>query len=85
MLFYISIRQIAIVYWRLFMDKYYQDPELLNALDETKKKKCIIDKELEKKLIISRKYRLFVILLYMLRILLIILIALTIISLFLSN
>lgn len=67
------------------MDKYYQDPELLNSLDETKKKKYIIDKELEEKLITSRKYRLFVILLYMLRILLIILIALTIISLFLSN
>lgn len=88
MIFYISIRQNAIVYRRLFMDKYYQDPntnEIFNELDETIKNKNIIDKELEKKLNIPRKYRVFMVLLQVLRILLFVLIALTIISLFLGT
>lgn len=88
MVFYLSIRQIAIVYRRLFMDKYYQDPntnEIFDELDETIKNKNIIDKELEKKLNIPRKYRILMVLLQVLRILLFVLIALTIIALFLGT
>lgn len=88
MVFYLSIRQIAIVYRRLFMDKYYQDPntnEIFDELDETIKNKNIIDKELEKKLNIPRKYRILMVLLQLLRILLFVLIALTIIALFLGT
>ena len=41
-IFYISIRQIAIVYRRLIMDKYYQDPntkQIFDDLNETIKQK----------------------------------------------
>ena len=88
MLFYISIRQIAIVYRRLIMDKYYQDPntkQIFDDLNETIKQKDIIDKELENKLNIPSKYRKYMVLLQVLRILLFLLIALTIISLFLGT
>ena len=87
-IFYISIRQIAIVYRRLIMDKYYQDPntkQMFDDLNETIKQKDIIDKELENKLNIPSKYRKYMVLLQVLRILLFLLIALTIISLFLGT
>lgn len=87
-IFYISIRQIAIVYRRLIMDKYYQDPntkQIFDDLNETIKQKDIIDKELENKLNIPSKYRKYMVLLQVLRILLFLLIALTIISLFLGT
>ena len=44
-IFYISIRQIAILYRRLIMDKYYQDPntkEIFEHLKETINQKDII-------------------------------------------
>lgn len=87
-IFYISIRQIAILYRRLIMDKYYQDPntkQIFDDLNETIKQKDIIDKELENKLNIPSKYRKYMVLLQVLRILLFLLIALTIISLFLGT